>query len=174
MPAVPPRVIMFRELDVIRKLENSELNGQDQPEWKGDVIVACIVALGISVVLCWACICLCGKNLETGKVKPDVDAIMMKLAEKDAARKARKIKGEDVDVDDGSVLHCSHREEPKVLLGADGQPTMLITQCTLPQALPNTVPTPAFPRGEGQHVTRVVMQPINTERKPMHVTTNSL
>ena len=101
MPAVPPRVIMFRELDVIRKLENSELNGQDQPEWKGDVIVACIVALGISVFLCWACICLCGKNLETGKVKPDVDAIMMKLAEKDAARKARKRKGEDVDVDDG-------------------------------------------------------------------------
>eukprot|EP01047_Picozoa_sp_COSAG01_P108055 COSAG01_NODE_37010_length_509_cov_3.070732_1_plen_137_part_10 len=46
----------------------------------------------------------------------------------------------DVDMDDGSVLHCSHREEPKVLLGADGQPTMLITQCTLPQALPNTVP----------------------------------
>eukprot|EP01047_Picozoa_sp_COSAG01_P004668 COSAG01_NODE_155_length_23814_cov_12.061343_3_plen_539_part_00 len=80
----------------------------------------------------------------------------------------------DVDMDDGSVLHCSHREEPKVLLGADGQPTMLITQCTLPQALPNTVPTPAFPRGEGQHITRVVMQPINTERKPMHVTMNSL
>jgi hypothetical protein len=73
----------------------------------------------------------------------------------------------DVAMDDGSVLHCTHREEPKVLLDAAGQPTMLITQCTLAQTLPNTAPTPAFPHGEAQHITRVVMQPINIERKPM-------
>jgi hypothetical protein len=74
----------------------------------------------------------------------------------------------NVGVDDGSVLHCSHREEPKVLLDSStGLPSMLITQCTLPQPLPSSAPTPAFPKGEGQHITRVVMQPINTKRKPM-------
>ena len=111
MPAVSPHEIFIRNIDIIRKLENSELNGQDQPEWKGDVIVACIVALGISVLLCWACICICGKNIETGKIKPDVDAVMMKLAEKDAARKERKRNGDDTGLDDRRK--AAHQREPK-------------------------------------------------------------
>ena len=122
MPAVSPHEILFREIDDIRKLENSELNGQDQPEWKGDVIVACIVALGISVLLCWACICICGKNIETGKIKPDVDAIMMKLAEKDAARKERKRNGEDTGLDDSrKAAHQRGPAKAPVEVGALGK-----------------------------------------------------
>lgn len=47
-----------------------------------------------------------------------------------------------------------------MLLGEDGQPTMLITVCRLLDKLPNTAPCPSFPSGEAQYVTRVVMQPI--------------
>ena len=68
----------------------------------------------------------------------------------------------DVGYEDGSVVKCTHREEPKVLLDAEGQPTMLITQCTLPAELPNTAPTKAYPSGEAQYLTRTVMQPINS------------
>lgn len=67
--------------------------------------------------------------------------------------------------EDGKVLRCSHREEPKLLLDRNGLPTMLINQCTVPGKLPNTAPSHAFPHGETQYITRTVMQPINS--KPM-------
>jgi hypothetical protein len=50
-----------------------------------------------------------------------------------------------------------------VLLGEDGQPTMLITVCRLPDKLPNTAACPSGPHGEAQYVTRVVMQPIGAK-----------
>ena len=64
--------------------------------------------------------------------------------------------------EDGLTLLCSNREEPKVLLDPSGQyPTMLINVCRLASShLPNTAPTSAFPKGEAQYVTEVVMQPI--------------
>jgi hypothetical protein len=65
-----------------------------------------------------------------------------------------------VEYEDGSKLVCVKREEPKVLLDGDGQPTMLITVCRLPDKLPNAAPCPSFAAGEPQYVTRVVMQPI--------------
>ena len=69
----------------------------------------------------------------------------------------------EVEFEDGSKLACVKREEPKVLLGEDGQPTMLVTVCRLPDKLPNTAPCPSFPSGEPQYVTRVVMQPIGAK-----------
>lgn len=64
---------------------------------------------------------------------------------------------------DGSVLQCTHREEPKVLLSETGAPVLLITQCTTPAEMPNTAPTKAFPAGEKQYATRTVMQPIRAQ-----------
>jgi hypothetical protein len=32
---------------------------------------------------------------------------------------------------DGSTIECIRREEPKLLLGDDGQPQALITQCSM-------------------------------------------
>ena len=64
-----------------------EMNGDDQPGWKGEVIVACVAVLAVSVVLCWLCICLCGKNLEEGKIRPDFNAIATKLVEAGARKK---------------------------------------------------------------------------------------
>ena len=67
-----------------------------------------------------------------------------------------------VDYEDGSQLVCSNREEPKVLLDTTGHdPVMLINVCRLASSqLPNTAPTKAYPHGEKQYVTKVVMQPI--------------
>ena len=67
-----------------------------------------------------------------------------------------------VHFDDGSSLQCAKREEPKVLLGDEGQPQMLITVCRTMDVLPNTRPTQPFPVGEPQYVSRVIMQRINT------------
>eukprot|EP00041_Stephanoeca_diplocostata_P017854 m.367915 g.367915 ORF g.367915 m.367915 type:complete len:802 (-) comp20839_c0_seq2:64-2469(-) len=70
----------------------------------------------------------------------------------------------DVEYEDGTTVPCTHREEPKVLLNAEAsQPLFLITQCTLPTRLPNTCPSPQHPTGEPQYVTRIIMQPINTQ-----------
>ena len=68
-----------------------------------------------------------------------------------------------VPLEGGDVIPCVSREEPKVLLDANGRPALLITQCMLATRLPNTAPTPQFPQGEAQHLTRTVMQPINTQ-----------
>ena len=69
-----------------------------------------------------------------------------------------------VEVEDGSTIDCIKREEPKVLV-EDGVPTLLITQCMLGAELPPTAPSKQFPAGEAQHLTRVIMQPINTRPK---------
>jgi hypothetical protein len=69
----------------------------------------------------------------------------------------------EVEFEDGSKLVCVKREEPKVLLGQDGQPTVLITVCRLPDQLPNTALCPSYPSGEPHYVTRVVMQPIGSK-----------
>eukprot|EP00040_Diaphanoeca_grandis_P035514 m.223548 g.223548 ORF g.223548 m.223548 type:complete len:486 (-) comp33405_c1_seq1:185-1642(-) len=74
---------------------------------------------------------------------------------------ARVVYDYNVTFADNSVLQCLRREEPKVLLNAHGLPALLITQCEVVGDLPKTPPTPQFPAGETQHVTRTIMQPIN-------------
>lgn len=61
-------------------------------------------------------------------------------------------------------LTCAYFATPsnKVMLNADGVPAMLVTQCMLPLELPPTRPTTHYPEGELQHLTRIIMQPINT------------
>ena len=51
------------------------------------------------------------------------------------------------------------------MLIADGAPVLLITQCMLGAELPPTAPSKQYPAGEAQHLTRVVMQPINRRSK---------
>ena len=69
-----------------------------------------------------------------------------------------------VEVEDGSFINCTKREEPKVLV-EDNAPVLLITQCMLGAELPPTAPSKQFPAGEAQHLTRVIMQPVNRRSK---------
>eukprot|EP00936_MAST-01D_sp_MAST-1D-sp1_P001429 g1429.t1 len=75
-----------------------------------------------------------------------------------------------IEYEDGTVLPCALREEPKVVLDpASGLPSALINVCRLDgpggtgQELPKTAPTAAWPQGEAQHISMTVMQPINTQ-----------
>jgi hypothetical protein len=78
-------------------------------------------------------------------------------------RTARVVYNYSIPFEDGSALDCTHREEPKVLLDADGRaPVLLITQCIVPSQLPLTRRTAQYPDGEAQFLTRIIMQPINT------------
>eukprot|EP00729_Bicosta_minor_P004237 gene4237-20491_t len=65
-------------------------------------------------------------------------------------------------------------EEPKVLLDATGLPSLLITVCKLPDALPNAAPSKDTPAGEPQYITRTTMQPINTQPKHRETFTSLL
>lgn len=74
-----------------------------------------------------------------------------------------------VEYSDGTALVCAKREEPKVLIDTTtGLPIMLATLCRVDEdgkpMLPPTSPTKQWPKGEPQHTTQVVMQPINTAR----------
>lgn len=69
----------------------------------------------------------------------------------------------EVQMDDGTTLNCIRREEPKLLIEA-GEPTALITQCTV-IPLGHTLPPypPHMPTGEVMWSTVLVVQPINVK-----------
>jgi hypothetical protein len=68
-----------------------------------------------------------------------------------------------VAIDDGTTLDCIRREEPKLLI-EEGEPTALITQCSV-MALGHTQPPfpKNAPKGEVEWSTVMVVQPINTK-----------
>jgi hypothetical protein len=65
-------------------------------------------------------------------------------------------------MDGGSTINCLRREEPKLLI-EDGEPSALITQCSV-TALGTTQPTKAHPEGEIEWSTVLIVQPINTKK----------
>lgn len=54
------------------------------------------------------------------------------------------------------------------------RPSLLITVCKLPDALPNAAPSKDTPAGEPQYITRTTMQPINTQPKHRETFTSLL
>ena len=79
-----------------------------------------------------------------------------------------------VAMDDGMTLDCIRREEPKLLI-ENGEPSALITQCSV-IALGHTLPPfpPSAPKGEVEWSTVMVVQPINTKRPDMPLPVDDL
>lgn len=69
----------------------------------------------------------------------------------------------EVLMEDGSSINCQRREEPKLLIEG-GEPSALITQCTV-MALGTTEPTKTHPQGEVEWSTVLVVQPINRHKQ---------
>ena len=66
-----------------------------------------------------------------------------------------------VAMDDGTTIECIRREEPKLLI-EDGEPTALVTQCSvLPLGLTPPPYPKNMPKAEVQWSTVLVVQPIN-------------
>ena len=66
----------------------------------------------------------------------------------------------EVAMKDGSTIDCIRREEPKLLLGDDGQPEALITQCSM-MPLGQSPPDANGHSYGTQWSTQLVVQPIN-------------
>ena len=65
-------------------------------------------------------------------------------------------------LDDDSTIECQRREEPKLLIEG-GEPTALISQCSV-KALGTMLPTKAHPKGEVEWSTVLIVQPINAQK----------
>ena len=63
-------------------------------------------------------------------------------------------------MDDGSTIECIRREEPKLLLGDDGQPEALVTQCSM-MPMGQSPPDASGHSYGTQWSTQLVVQPIN-------------
>lgn len=70
----------------------------------------------------------------------------------------------EVAMGDGTTLECIRREEPKLLLGDDGEPEALITQCTV-APMGQSPAGPDGPRLGAQWSTVLVVQPTNTDHR---------